>query len=124
MHPGWSGNEAFELPLCVDVKDEAAPWRQMAAHCGKHSLPVGEAPYVVNRIEYTDNHVESAIDSKVDHHPAGRVLIEALSCVQRKASSPKYPAHTLRKHPANAPESIRFRTQAQVRSLRLVSSPE
>jgi hypothetical protein len=67
MYPGWSGDEAFELPLCVDVKDEAATWRQMTAHCGKHFLPVGEAPYVVNRIEYTENHVKSAIDPKVDH---------------------------------------------------------
>jgi len=56
MYPGWSGDEAFELPLCVDVKDEATTWRQMSAHCGKHFLPVGEAPYVVNRIEDTENH--------------------------------------------------------------------
>jgi hypothetical protein len=67
MHPGWPGDEAFELPLCVDVKDEAATWQQMSVHRGKHFLPVGEAPYVVNRIEYTENQVKSAIDSKIDH---------------------------------------------------------
>jgi len=67
MHSGWPGDEAFELPLCVDVKDEAATWQQMSVHCGKHFLPVGEAPYVVNGIEDTENHVKSGIDSKVDH---------------------------------------------------------
>jgi len=39
----------------------------MSVHRGKHFLPVGEAPYVVKRIEYTEDHVKSAIDSKVDH---------------------------------------------------------
>jgi hypothetical protein len=39
-------------------------WRRTAANTFFQSE---KAPYVVNRIEYTDNHVESAIDSKVDH---------------------------------------------------------
>jgi hypothetical protein len=67
MYPRRFGDVTLELPLCVDVKDEAATWRQMTARGGKHFLPVGEAPYVVNRIEYTDNHVKSALDPKVDH---------------------------------------------------------
>src|SRR5437763_12851930 len=67
MYPGRFSDVAFELPLCVDVKDKAAIWRQVTAHCGKHFFPVGEAPYVVNRIEHAENHVKPTVDSKVDH---------------------------------------------------------
>jgi hypothetical protein len=67
MHPGWLGNVAFELPLCVDVEDEAAARRQMPADPGKQSLPVGEAPNVIYGVEYAANHVKPVVDVKIDH---------------------------------------------------------
>src|SRR5580658_6199434 len=67
MHPCWFGNMAFELPLCVDVEDEAAARRQMSADAGKRFLPVGEAPNVINGVEYAANHVKSVVDLKIDN---------------------------------------------------------
>jgi hypothetical protein len=39
----------------------------MPPHPNEHFLPIGEAPNVINRIEYTENHVESLVDLKIDH---------------------------------------------------------
>jgi len=39
----------------------------MLANPGKHSLPIGKTPDMVDRVEYTKNHVKSVIDSKIDH---------------------------------------------------------
>ena len=57
----------FELPLCVDVEDEAAARRQMPVDAGKQLLPVGEAPNVINGVEHAANRVESVVDLKIDH---------------------------------------------------------
>ena len=57
----------FELPLCVDVEDKAAAWRQMLTHPREHSFPVREASNVIDRIEYTKNHVKPLADLEIDH---------------------------------------------------------
>src|SRR6266536_1929116 len=51
MDPGRLGDMPVELPLCVDVKDEAATRRQVPPHPNEYFLPIGEAPNVINRIE-------------------------------------------------------------------------
>jgi hypothetical protein len=48
MYPRWLGNMPFELPLCVDVEDKAAAWRQMLTHSCEHSFPVREASNVID----------------------------------------------------------------------------
>jgi hypothetical protein len=67
MYPGGLGNVAFELSLCVDVKDEAAARRQMPANPGKHTLPVGKASDVIYGVEYAANHVKPAVYVKIHH---------------------------------------------------------
>ena len=67
MYPRRLRNMSFELPLCVDVENKAATWRQMLTHPCEHSLPVGEASDVINRIEYTKNRVKPLVDSEIDH---------------------------------------------------------
>src|SRR5438105_1919798 len=67
MDPRRLGNMPFELPLCVDIEDKAAIWRQMLTHPCEHSSPVGEASDVINRIEYTKNRVKSLVDLEIDH---------------------------------------------------------
>src|SRR6266700_7452058 len=67
MYPRRLGNMPFELPRCVDVEDKAATWRQMLTHPCEHSFPVGEAPNVINRIEYTKNHVKPLVYLEIDH---------------------------------------------------------
>ena len=41
MYPGRLGDMPVELPLCVDVKDEAATRRQVPPHSNEHFLPIG-----------------------------------------------------------------------------------
>ncbi len=67
MYPRRLGNMPFELPLCVDVEDKAATWRQMLTRPCEHSFPVGEASNVINRIEYTKNRVKPPVDLEIDH---------------------------------------------------------
>ena len=53
--------------MCVDVEDETALRRQVLTDTEKHSLPVGEAPNVIDRVEDTANRVEAVADLKIDH---------------------------------------------------------
>lgn len=67
MYPSRLGNVPFELPLCVDVEDKAAAWRQMLTHPCEQSFPVREASNVIDSIEYTKNRVKPLIDVEIDH---------------------------------------------------------
>ena len=67
MYPGWLGNVPFELPLCIDVEDKAATWRQVLTHPCEDSFPVGKESNVIDRIEDTQNRVKPLVDLKIDH---------------------------------------------------------
>jgi len=57
----------FKFPLGVDVENEATPRRQVAANLAKDFFPVGEAPYVIDRVENAADHVEVTVDLEVDN---------------------------------------------------------
>jgi hypothetical protein len=87
MHPWWLSNVPFEFPLCVDVEDEAAPWRQMSTHPGKYSPPVGEAPNCDLWSRTRSKSRQTGRRCANRPYPAGKVLLEALCGAHREHSA-------------------------------------